>query len=132
MTLAALWFPGQRRCWPYRLGLSDSSGGATIPTTSWPCRFAALPARLSLWKGKLGMILALHADMIEADLQAGSLSCSCSGPLRPWSYARARLIRQRDGTHLELRARRAICTGCGRTHVLVPAVCLRSATGRQT
>lgn len=70
------------------------------------------------------MILALQGDDIEAELWSGSLSCSCAGRLRPWSHARVRLIRQRDGSEVELRPRRAICVACRRTHVLLPAISL--------
>jgi len=66
------------------------------------------------------MIMAVHADKMEAQLQAGRLSCRCAGRLRPWGHARSRLIRQRDGSHVALRPRRAICTRCEKTHVLLP------------
>jgi hypothetical protein len=66
------------------------------------------------------MILRVHDEGTEAELQAGRLSCACAGRLRPWGHARSRQIRQRDGSHVTLRPRRAICARCTRTHVLLP------------
>ena len=43
-------------------------------------------------------------------------------PLRPWGHARARQLRQRDGSRLLLRPRRLRCPACGTTHVLLPTV----------
>lgn len=59
---------------------------------------------------------------VERQLAAGRLECPvCDGRLAGWGHARARLIRRGDGTGWRLRPRRAICGGCGRTHVLLPA-----------
>ena len=71
--------------------------------------------------GEQDMILVLQPDRAEADLLAGRLTCSCTGRLRPWAHARARLVRQRDGSWVELRPRRARCAQCGRSHVVSPA-----------
>lgn len=60
---------------------------------------------------------------VESDLAAGSLSCPrCQGVLRPWGWARVRLIRQGTDTIGDLvtvRPRRTRCTGCAGTHVLL-------------
>jgi hypothetical protein len=40
------------------------------------------------------------------DLASGGCCCPCGGRLRPWGYARLRLIRQLDGSHTALRPRR--------------------------
>ena len=67
------------------------------------------------------MIIVVDVDRIDADLAAGRVPCpGCATPLRPWSYARARTVRQLDGSGLRLRPRRARCPGCGRTQVLLP------------
>lgn len=65
------------------------------------------------------MILTLHEDKAVADLYAGLLSCACSGRLRPWGHARSRPVRQRDGSHVTSRPSRAMCAGCGQTHVVL-------------
>jgi hypothetical protein len=53
-------------------------------------------------------------------LRAGTIGCpGCDGSLRPWGYARWRLIRNRGG-ELWVRPRRARCGSCGRTQVLLP------------
>lgn len=58
---------------------------------------------------------------VERALLAGELSCpDCSGVLRPWGHARWRSSRRERGT-VRHRPRRSACSGCGRTHVLVPA-----------
>jgi hypothetical protein len=57
----------------------------------------------------------------EESAQDGSLRCpSCQGTLRPWGYARVRLIRV-DRGHRWVRPRRARCRECGRTQVLLPS-----------
>jgi hypothetical protein len=65
------------------------------------------------------VILTLHEDKAVADLYAGLLSCACSGRLRPWGHARSRPVRQRDGSHVTSRPSRAMCAGCGQTHVVL-------------
>jgi transposase-like protein len=58
---------------------------------------------------------------VEADLVGGALRCpGCDGRLGPWGHARERVIRGVG----RVRPRRAKCRGCGRTHVLLPEVCL--------
>ena len=71
------------------------------------------------------MIMVLDVDAAEADLAGGTLACPrCGGRLRPWSWAPTRRIRQLDGVVVSLRPRRARCTTCGGTHLLLPAWCL--------
>ncbi|WP_223840070.1 DUF6431 domain-containing protein [Saccharopolyspora pogona] len=71
------------------------------------------------------MIIVLDVEQAEVDLHAGALSCPhCSAVLRPWSSASARQIRQLDGSHSLVRPRRARCSGCRATQVLMPAWCL--------
>lgn len=50
------------------------------------------------------------------------LGCpACDQPLRPWGHARERTIRDLDGALLTVRPDRALCTGCGVTHVVLDA-----------
>lgn len=45
----------------------------------------------------------------------------CGQPLRPWGHARERTVRDTGGTLLATRPDRALCTGCGATHVVLDA-----------
>jgi hypothetical protein len=57
-------------------------------------------------------------------LDGGHIPCSCgSGVLRRWGWARPRIVRLGD-RRLRLRPRRGRCGSCGRTHVLLPDLCL--------
>lgn len=57
--------------------------------------------------------------VVEARLLTGELACpSCGGVLRPWGHARWRVSRRETGT-VRHRPRRASCTGCAKTHVLL-------------
>ena len=61
---------------------------------------------------------------VERSLVSGRLSCpSCQGVLAPWGHARSRSSRGPDGT-IRHRPRRARCTGCRGTHVLLARVWL--------
>jgi hypothetical protein len=42
-------------------------------------------------------------------------------PLRPWGHARERTIRDLGGALLTIRPDRALCTGCGASHVMLDA-----------
>lgn len=71
------------------------------------------------------MIIVLDAARADIDLMAGALTCPrCAASLRPWSWAPVRHVRQRDGSTRLVRPRRARCTGCQATQVLLPASCL--------
>lgn len=70
------------------------------------------------------MITVLDPDAARTALAAGELACpqpACGGQLRPWSKARVRRVRGRDGTSVRLRPDRAKCRACRRSHVLLPA-----------
>lgn len=73
------------------------------------------------------MTVGVDGSAVETALRGGGLGCpvlGCGARLAPWGWARARSVRGVGG----LRPRRAVCTGCGRTHVLLPAsVLLRRA-----
>jgi len=74
-------------------------------------------------------LVTVGADrvLVESRLVGGQLCCpDCRAVLRPWGWARARQVRGVGG----LRPRRARCTGCLVTHVLLPVtVLLRRADG---
>ncbi|MBV9012078.1 MAG: helix-turn-helix domain-containing protein [Pseudonocardiales bacterium] len=64
------------------------------------------------------------AACVERRLGSGGLACpGCSGVLAGWGHARARDVRDRGGL-LRLVPRRARCTSCGATHVLLPVLVL--------
>ena len=64
------------------------------------------------------------AVVVEARLLMGGLACpSCAGVLRPWGHARWRSSRREEGS-VRHRPRRASCTGCSKTHVLLAAAWL--------
>lgn len=76
------------------------------------------------------LIVENDPSAVEADLLAGRLVCpNCpAGRLRPWGSARERHLRGElvAGvlTSLRHRPRRAVCAGCGVTHVLLPDIAL--------
>jgi hypothetical protein len=50
------------------------------------------------------------------------LGCpACDQPLRPWGHARERTVRDTGGALLTVCPDRALCTGCGATHVVLDA-----------
>lgn len=56
-------------------------------------------------------------------LRAGQVSCPRTGELRPWGWARRRVLRGGDTVRV-VRPRRARCRACAVTHVLLPVVML--------
>ncbi len=64
--------------------------------------------------------------IVVLDEASMAVSCpGCGGSLKPWGYARTRVIRERGGLRRITRPRRARCRGCLVTHVLLPAaVCV--------
>lgn len=57
---------------------------------------------------------------VERRLMAGELVCpGCAGVLVGWGHARLRAVRESRAV-VWVRPRRARCTGCGGTHVLLP------------
>ena len=69
------------------------------------------------------MVIVADQDAAGQALAASSMPCpSCSGgSLRPWGYARTRVLRGLHGARHRLRPRRARCRACGATHVLLPS-----------
>ena len=65
------------------------------------------------------IIVGNESVEVEGVLVAGGFGCpDCSGLLRPWGWARRRVLRCAGG-EVWRRPRRGRCVGCGRTHVLV-------------
>lgn len=69
------------------------------------------------------MLTVLDPVCAESDLVASQLPCpSCtSGRLRPWGYARIRILRGLRGARRQVRPRRSRCDARAATHVLLPA-----------
>lgn len=70
------------------------------------------------------MLTVSHDSVVvELDLRVGRVGCpDCGGRLRPWGWARARVIREGLGTDWvdrQCRPRRSRCTACLGTHVLL-------------
>jgi len=71
-------------------------------------------------------VLTVETDLVavEERLDSGQLACpGCSAVLARWGHARGRRVRDTD-RGLWIVPRRARCTGCGATHVLLPVVLL--------
>ena len=71
-------------------------------------------------------MLTVGADAaeVEARLVAGLLVCpGCAGPLAPWGWARVRSLRGAAGP-VVVRPRRARCSSCRVSHVLLPVFAL--------
>lgn len=65
--------------------------------------------------------IAITEEQLEVALARRLLACpGCSARLSPWGYARSREVRMRHTTR-SIRPRRALCCGCGVTHVLCPS-----------
>ena len=58
-------------------------------------------------------------DVGEAARRAGRLACGCGSPLAPWGYGRGRWLRGAGGQQRRQRPRRARCSACGTTTVLL-------------
>jgi hypothetical protein len=70
------------------------------------------------------LMVGTNAAAVEVELRAGRLACpACEGRLRPWGFARWRVLRGGDGEE-RLRPRRSRCVSCLVSHVLLPVVSL--------
>ena len=62
---------------------------------------------------------------VEVRLSSAGLCCpGCGDRLAPWGHGRARSVRGQGQLRWRLRPRRARCSGCGVTHILLPVSCL--------
>jgi len=71
-------------------------------------------------------VLTVGADAawVEERLGRGELACpDCGGPLGPWGWARARVLRG-GLAPVAVRPRRSRCRSCGVSHVLLPVFAL--------
>jgi transposase-like protein len=70
------------------------------------------------------LMVETDSVMVERLLLTGELTCPpCGGVLAPWGHARWRSSREEHGA-VRHRPRRASCTGCAKTHVLLSTVWL--------
>jgi hypothetical protein len=79
------------------------------------------------------MIEVFDTTAARIALARRKLGCpDCGRPLRPWGHARERTVRDTGGTLLTVRPDRALCTGCGASHVVLDAGLLprRAGTAR--
>lgn len=70
------------------------------------------------------MIVVRTVEWAEQALGAGEIDCphpGCDGTLTGWGYGRRRRVRSLDAQMLDVRPRRARCTRCARTQILLPA-----------
>lgn len=71
------------------------------------------------------MIFVRTVEWAEQAVSAGQIDCprpGCGGTLTRWGYGRRRRVRSLGAQTLPVRPRRARCTGCARTQVLLPAI----------
>lgn len=62
---------------------------------------------------------------VERRLAAGEICCPvCGNALSGWGWARTRVLRGLAGSVVRVRLRRAVCSRCQVTHVLLPVVAL--------
>jgi len=68
------------------------------------------------------LTVGMDARGVERMLEEGGLSCpGCGGRLARWGYAQRRVVFGLGRRGRPVRPRRSRCTGCGVTHVLLPA-----------
>lgn len=70
------------------------------------------------------LTVGVDAALVEGRLARGELACpGCGGELRPWGWARRRVLREAGGLRV-VRPRRSRCGSCGVSHVLLPVFAL--------
>jgi hypothetical protein len=68
------------------------------------------------------MIEVFDTTAARIALARRMLDCpGCGQPLRPWGHARERTVRDLGGALVTVLPDRALCTGCGATHVVLDA-----------
>lgn len=76
------------------------------------------------WSPEHPMIVVRTVEWAEQALGVGEIGCphsGCGGILTPWGYGRRRRVRSLGAQTLEVRPRRARCTRCAGTQILLPA-----------
>lgn len=69
------------------------------------------------------MIVVRTVEWAEQALGAGEIGCphpGCGGTLKRWGYGRRRRIRSLAAQTIDVHPRRARCTRCARTQILLP------------
>ncbi|HEV7827552.1 MAG TPA: hypothetical protein VGP04_01645, partial [Pseudonocardiaceae bacterium] len=70
------------------------------------------------------LTVGVDVGRVEDRLVGGELGCpGCGGSLRPWGWARTRVLRDVGGS-VVVRPRRSRCGECGGSHVLLPVFAL--------
>lgn len=70
------------------------------------------------------LTVGVDVARVEDRLAGGALACpGCGGELRPWGWARRRVLRDVVGS-VVVRPRRSRCGSCGVSHVLLPVFAL--------
>jgi hypothetical protein len=103
-------------------------GGGTVPMRAYegPPGISLAEASREGRVAHGGAVLTVGADAawVEERLGRGELACpDCGGPLGPWGWARARVLRG-DPAPVAVRPRRSRCRSCGVSHVLLPVFAL--------
>src|SRR5437764_1924124 len=117
----------------------EGSWSVPVGSSCWlgaaPCRWRAyvgLPGGVfgqTSREGRVahgGAVLTVGANPVEveAGLMSGALACpGCAGSLGPWGWARTRSLRGAVGP-VVVRPRRARCSSCRVSHVLLPVFAL--------
>ncbi len=65
------------------------------------------------------MVVSDDQATVEAALRSGRLVCGCGSSLAPWGHGRERWLRGSGGQQRWQRPRRARCSACGTTTVLI-------------
>jgi hypothetical protein len=103
-------------------------GGGTVPMRAYegPPGISLAEASREGRVAHGGAVLTVGVDAawVEGRLARGELGCpDCGGPLGPWGWARARVLRG-GSAPVAVRPRRSRCRSCGVSHVLLPVFAL--------
>lgn len=103
-------------------------GGGTVPMRAYErpsrCLLAECVREGRVARGGAVLTVGVDAARVEDRLVEGELMCpGCGGSLRPWGWARTRMLRDESGL-VVVRPRRSRCGECGGSHVLLPVFAL--------
>jgi hypothetical protein len=102
--------------------------GGTVPMRAYErpsrCLLAECVREGRVARGGAVLTVGVDAARVEDRLVGGELGCpGCGGSLRPWGWARTRVLRGAGGS-VVVRPRRSRCGECGGSHVLLPVFAL--------
>jgi transposase-like protein len=98
--------------------LREAAGDARVQHQLPPSRTRRPGRIVAGWT----MIEVFDTAAAKIALARRMLRCpGCGQPLRPWGHARERTVRELGGALAPARPDRALCTGCGLTHVVLDA-----------